>query len=74
MINVSSSYDVKWRIKFSHNYQFTDNGICINTHRNKIVRRVLKSSCIGYNINGKFYSLTKLRTQLERIPKEECPF
>lgn len=35
---------------------------------------MLKSNCIGYNINGKFYSLTKLRKHLIKPKQNETPF
>lgn len=74
MNSASITYALLWRIKFANEYQFTKCGKCFNTKRGKLVKKLYVSRCIGYKINGKFYSLTKLRTQLERIPKQECPF
>ena len=35
----------------------------------------MNGGSIGYCINGKFYSLKKLRNYIEKIPKKDyCPF
>jgi hypothetical protein len=41
----------------------------MNLKRGKLVKKVYNSGCIGFNIKGKFYSLTRLRECLEEIPK-----
>lgn len=68
------NYDLKWQLKFAPHYQFTDNGICINTLRGKIVRKVVNGGCKGYCIKGKFISCTKLRKKLVKIEKTKCHF
>jgi hypothetical protein len=68
------NYDLKWRLKSTPNYQFTNEGICINILRGKIVKKTIVSSTIGYCINGKFRSCKSLRNELELIPIIECPF
>jgi hypothetical protein len=73
-ITVSTTYDVIWQLKDHTHYKFTKDGICINSKRNKIVKRVKNGGSIGYCISGKFYSLTSLRNELEKIVKIECPF
>jgi hypothetical protein len=42
-MQVTINYNLKWQLKTAPNYQFTDNGICINTLRGKIVRKVVVS-------------------------------
>jgi hypothetical protein len=73
-ITVSTTYDVIWQLKDHTHYKFTKDGICINSKRNKIVKRVKNGGSIGYCISGKFYSLTSLRNELEKITNIECPF
>ncbi len=73
-ITVSTTYDVIWQVKEHSHYKFTKDGICINSKRNKIVKRVKNGGSIGYCISGKFYSLTSLRNELEKIVNIECPF
>jgi hypothetical protein len=38
------------------------------------LKQVLKNACIGYNIRGKFYSLTKLRKHLVKPKQIDLPF
>jgi len=74
MSTITIQYTCKYRLNFADNYWFTTCGLCYNTKRGKLVNQVNNSNCIGYNINGKFYSLTYLRTRLELIPKQKTPF
>ncbi len=74
MTVITVQYTCKYRLKFAQNYLFTTCGLCFNSLRGKLVNQVNNSNCIGYNICGKFYSLTYLRTQLEIIPKQKTPF
>lgn len=66
----------KWRLNFATHYVFTENPkLLVNTQTGKVIKQVMKGSTIGYVIQGKFYSLTKLREHLELIPsKEVLPF
>jgi len=38
------------------------------------IKQVYNNSCIGYNIRGKFKSLTSLRASLELIPENEYAY
>lgn len=71
---ISITYTCKYRLKFAKNYWWTTCGKCYNTKRGKLIKQVYNSGCLGYNIKGKFYSLTKLRGKLELIPFEKTPF
>jgi hypothetical protein len=61
-------------LKFAINYLFTTCGLCYNINTGRLLEQKNNASCIGYNIQGKFKSLTFLRTQLEEIPKQKTPF
>jgi hypothetical protein len=74
MNSISIRYTYNYRLKYYHNYVWTTCGKCINTHTGRLIKQVYNNSCIGYNIKGKFMSLTKLRKELEKIPKNICPF
>ena len=74
MNTISIIYTPKFRLKFAHNYQWTDDGKCFNLKTNRQIKQVYNNGCIGYSINGRFYSAKYLRTQLEKIPKEILPF
>jgi len=73
-MQITVNYNLKWQLKTAPNYQFTDDGICINVLRGKIVRKVVVSSTKGYCINGKFKSVLQLRKELIKIEKIICPF
>jgi hypothetical protein len=66
----------KYRVNFATNYIFTtEPKLLINMKSGKVIKQIMKGSTIGYIINSKFYSLTKLREHLEEIPKKEIlPF
>ena len=74
MSTILTTYTLVWQLKFAPNYQWTKDGVCVNTLRGKILKKCYNSGCVGYNINGRFYSQKYLRTQLEKIPKNICPF
>jgi len=74
MLTITVQYTCKYQIAFAPNYKFTTCGLCYNAKSGRLIKQVLKSNCIGYIINSKFYSLTFLRTKLETIKKSECPF
>lgn len=75
MIRISISYTCKYRLKFATNYLWTICGKCYNNKTGRLIKQIYKCGCIGYTINGKFYSLTRLRKSLELIPKKEyTPF
>ncbi len=73
-ITISKSYDLVWQISDAENYKFSKDGKCFNVKRNKELKRVLVGGSVGYCINGKFQSLTQLRTKLIRIQETFLPF
>lgn len=73
-VRISNSYSVEWCIKNHPKYGITKNGIVVNVATGKILKRTLNGYTIGYYIQGKFHSLSKLRTMIEKIPADECPF
>jgi hypothetical protein len=66
----------KYRIDFAINYVFTTKPkLLVNIKTGRVINQIMKGNTIGYIINGKFYSLTKLRKNLEVIPKKDIlPF
>ena len=72
IINVK--YTCKYRLKIAPHYLFTTCGLCYNSKTGRLIKQVTNNNCIGYIIDGKFKSLTYLRTQLERITKSDIPF
>jgi hypothetical protein len=41
----------------------------MNLKSGRLIKKVYNSGCIGFNISGKFYSLTRLRSCLEEVPE-----
>lgn len=72
--NVLIRYTTKYQLKFANNYTWSKCGKCFNSKTGKQIKQCYKNGMIGYYIRSKFYSLKYLKTQLERIPKVECPF
>ena len=70
--SISTTYSLVWELKGSENYKFTKDGICINTKTGNRIKKTLNGGSIGYCINGKFVSASKLRKQL--IKHVPCPF
>jgi hypothetical protein len=46
----------------------------VNLKTGRVIKQVTKGGSIGYIVDGKFYSLTKLREHLEKIRNENLPF
>lgn len=73
-LRISTSYDAVWQIKGLDNYFVTKNGVIFNSLTQKSLKRTVKGYTIGYHIQGRFYSLSKLRTMLEKITVIQLPF
>ena len=74
MNKISVTYTCIWQIKFAENYKLTKDGLCFNFKTGKQIKQILKCGCIGYVINGKFYSLKYLHENLVKIKTEKTPF
>lgn len=75
-MRISLDFTCKWTIKNNENYVFTETPkMLVNLKTRKIINQISKGGSIGYIINSKFYSITKLKTMLVKIKKEEkLPF
>jgi len=72
---ISIKYTLYYQIEFANEYQFTKCGKCFNLKTNREIKKCYNKGSIGYNIRGKFHSLTKLKEHLQKIPtKEILPF
>lgn len=70
----TSNIDLVWRLDFADNYQFDKKGNCYNVRSGRQLKQTVIGYTLGYCINGKFYSLTRLRQSLVKIEKQYCPF
>jgi hypothetical protein len=68
------SYTYNHRLNFANNYVFSTCGKCMNLKSSRLIKKVYNSGCIGFNINGKFYSITRLRKYLEKVPEYNLDF
>ena len=64
---------IKWHIKGYENYVFGEDKCLYNLKTNRKLNPTYNCRCMGYWIDRKFISLTRLRTVLF-IPKSDCPF
>jgi hypothetical protein len=64
---ITTTYLLEFELKNNSNYKFTKDGICINTKTNRIIRKVLNGSSVGFWIDKKFYSVNTLREELIKI-------
>jgi hypothetical protein len=71
---VSVNYVVVWEVQNMSEYKFTKEGICINSKRCTILKKVSKNGTIGYNFKSKFYPLSKVRLMLKKIKTIKTPF
>jgi len=68
------TYAIKYVIRFAPNYVFNQHKECYNLKTGRRIKKVVQGRSIGYNIKGKFHSLTSLRKHLIKPKEEECPF
>jgi hypothetical protein len=73
-ISISTNYNLIWQIKGYENYKVSEKGIVINCQTNRVLKRVVNCSSVGYWFNKKFITLDRLRPLLEKIQYSECPF
>jgi len=77
MIKYSNTkgYNLKWQIKFAPNYKVSICGKVFNLKTGKELKRTINGGySVGYWINSKFFTLKKLRNNLEIIKEIELPF
>lgn len=74
MHTVSVTLAIKYEVSFAPHYKFLEDRRCYNSKTGSFIKKVYKSRCLGYNIEGKFYSLTRLRSLLRKPLKEDLPF
>jgi hypothetical protein len=68
------TYTTFWQLKDEPNYQVTKCGKMFNRKSGKQVKQVMQGGSIGYIINRKFVSLSKIRSSLIKIQTIKTPF
>lgn len=74
MNTITVNYTLKWQLKSDNKYQWSTCGKLFNVQRNKIKKKVVNGGSVGYWIGSTFFTLDKLRSDLELIPKVKLPF
>ena len=74
MIVITVNYPLVWALKFNNNYGFTSCGKCFNIKRRKELKQVMQGGSIGYNIAGRFYTITRLKKEFIKIPQKQNLF
>jgi len=70
----SINYTCKYQLSFANEYKWSICGKCYNSKTGRLIKQIMKGGSIGYVIRGKFYTIKKLRTQLESIRITKTPF
>ncbi len=75
-MRISLDFTCKWTVINNENYVFTENPkMLVNLKSGNVINQITKGGSIGYVINSKFYTTTKLKTMLIKIKqKEKLPF
>jgi hypothetical protein len=68
------TYNVVYELSIAPHYVWNEHNECYNLRTGKRLKQVVKGSCLGYNIKGKFMSLKKLRPLLRKPKINKLPF
>ena len=74
MNSISINYDLKWQIRSNEKYRWSTCKKLFNVKTGRQIKKTLNCRSIGYWIDRKFIALSKLKTELEIIPKQKTPF
>ena len=64
----------KWFIKGYDDYFFNTDNELYNNKTGNIIKKVVKKYSVGYNLNGKFYTLKNLKPLLTKKKIFRDPF
>jgi len=75
MNTISVTYELIWQHKEHSQYKWSKCGKLFNSKTERRIKKTVNGRSVGYWISGKFCPLSKLRIELEKIPKEvDLPF
>lgn len=74
MNSISINYDLKWQIRNNEKYRWSTCKKLFNVKTGRQIKKTLNCRSIGYWIDRKFITLSKLKNELEIIPKQKTPF
>ena len=64
----------KWRLKTNHDYVWTTCKKLVNIRTGREIKKTIKGLTAGYWIGKRFIKLDTLRSEIELIEDEHCPF
>ena len=73
-MQITVTYTAKWRLKSNHYYVFTTCKKLVNVRTGREIKKTIKGLTPGYWIGKDFIKLTDLRSSIELITKDKCPF
>lgn len=74
MNSISINYDLKWQIRNNEKYRWSTCKKLFNVKTGRQIKKTLNCRSVGYWIDRKFITLSKLKNELEIIPKQKTPF
>ena len=74
MQTISITKTLKWQVKFAPQYKFSADKKLYNCRTGREIKKTVNGGQVGYWICGNWWSLLNLRSQIEKIKKEPCPF
>jgi hypothetical protein len=64
----------KWKIRGFDYYYFTFDKKLFNSRTNRFSKKVVRGYSVGFNLNGKFYTLDKMKSKTYLIAQENNDF
>lgn len=74
MTTISTTYALKYQCKFAPQYKWSKCKKLFNTRTGKQIKKTLNGGSIGYWIASNFYTVKKLKTEIELIEDIKTPF
>ena len=74
MNSISVNYELKWQIRNNEKYRWSTCKKLFNVKTGRQIKKTLNCRSVGYWIDRNFVTLSKLKFELEIIPKQQTPF
>jgi len=71
-LQIINNLEITYFIEGFDNYAFCEDKNLYNLKRGRLVKKVYNNGSVGFNLNGKFFSIKKIKLLLYK--KQYCPF
>ena len=71
---VSYVVELHWQLIGKENYKWSTCKRLYNTKTGRQIKKTMKGRSVGYWIGREFYSISELKSSVEKIPKNKLPF